>query len=386
MLLLWRWPVAAAACALLFAAADVLWGMAEGDSGLARTILVLLYGAGCSTYAGYRRYTALQQRHYAQARVSPIPVKLRAATGWPDVNLRQAAGAGAIMGGLVAAVVPLALFLVFFFVTETWDWSVVAAVVAPAIGCGILFGAVAGLRWERQGAGELSRSTAGLPVDACNVAAGVLLYPVGSDEPFAKLDADAVDPFRAGDVFSGYLFGDLSIGGFAAITAEGLVTPARGRLESASTVENPYQIKDAPPSDTVAVAAVPYGSGTARYEIHADKILVTRTPHQGEPTTPYPIPLARVEKVHFHSVGTPGEGDDHDVLDVTCGDERLQFSPQEYGPDFPWILGQRLRQHGREDAVVDDRTRLHLGLVRKQHRPHQNNPDETDRELKPTDE
>ena len=211
-----------------------------------------------------------------------------------------------------------------------------------------------------------------LSVDAClGLSRTVHVYARGVDESFAQFRVrpppNANSPAaEVGDIFTGRLFGDLRTGGFAAFTSDAATfLPASSLFGPASLAvaeahQNPRHVGDVPAPDATAEAVVRSGvfdKVMTQYVVSPKQITRTRS-SANRPAAIDSIRIDTVRRVRLQDLG------DNGFRLVIAGDQVTFHIPQSaYAEDFPRILGQRLREHRRQDVVEDNRTRIHLGLV-----------------------
>jgi hypothetical protein len=353
------WPVAATVAAFTFAFADGWWSVVTGGYGASRPVLDLVYASACAGHMLYLRSALSRQRDYAFAYSAPA---VEGAAPAIQTRWRETVAAGAIVGG-VLVIGPLVFLLVVLEKGD--DWEAIAGGWPLLASCGIAVGAIVGWRRERQRLRALRIPGATLLVDACiGMKRMVFLYAQNVDQPFAHFKASrptetSLSAAAIGDVFTGHLYGDLRAGGFAGFTGDDETFIPRAPLAGPDGGDNPRHIRDAPAPDATAEAMVRSGAlkrTITRYVVTPHDITCTRIAGHG-PATGDRLSLDAVCQVRLVDI------DDSHLLRVESDPVTYVIPRSAYADDFRFLLGDRLREHHRQDAVADDRTRIHLGLV-----------------------
>jgi hypothetical protein len=366
------WPLAATIAACAYAVADGWWTVVNGGYSAARPVVELVYGVACAAHMFYLRGARNRQRGYALARA--IRIGPRTASGKITSPWWLSVGVGALLGAALVSIPQVFLT----FVVDTGDVAAIEAARPALVAGGLVVGALAGWRWERLLLRAVRTPAVGLPVDAClGLNRTIHLYSRGTDEPFARYRASrspdsTLSRADVGDVFTGFLYGDLSAAGFAAFTNGDTTFVPATRLAGPQTADNPRLIRDAPTADATAEAVVTTGRSnktTTLYLLTPNEITRTRSSARS-PEEVDSIRINDIRKVRL----VASDRNNPERLQITS-DNLTLLIPRSAYTDLAFILGERLRQQHREDVAADDKTRIHLGFVgprrKVQHHPHQ---------------
>ena len=389
ILLVRLWPLAATLCAFVFAFADAWWARASGWPGMWGPILELAYALGCAAHLLYFERARNRQRCFAAEHAAKTVPALATGTfyRWRVFPFVACAIPGAILFTLPA------FFFSFTIGSFAPERTVLTATWSTIAGCGFLLGVLVCWRYLRRRLQSVHDGGPAIPVEACRgLGADVYIYARGVDQAFTRFSGgpmpnatpreavagEEAGPFHVevGDVLTGYLYGDLRTGGFAAFTSDdGGFLPASALKRPASAESTPRRIRDTPPSEATAEARYIRGifnKVTTKIVITPDALTRTRSSPRG-PTTVEIIPMDRVVHVELMTFGN----NDRLYLQIMSYEDNYTIPRSSYKDDFPFVLGERLRQSNGLNKVRDDATRVHLGLVGQRGKTQEQRPTST---------